>query len=454
MQQFASTVEAPSAITSSDSTTFTVGTAGAFTVTTTGYPVASLSETGALPDGVTFADNGDGTASLSGTPSAATGGTYPITVHASNSVGSPDAQSFALTVDEASTITSGASATFDEGSDGSYTVTTAGYPSATLSENGTLPSGVTFMDNGDGTATLAGTPANGSGGSYPISISASNGVGQSASQSFTLEVNSAPSITSAAHTTFTAGTAGSFTVTSTGGPTPSLSEAGALPDGVTFTDNGDGSATLAGTAALDSADTYSFTIDASNGVSPDASQGFTLTVRIPAAITTPDHASFGRYSASSFTVVATGNPTPTLTEVGNLPKGLAYAHGTISGTPTKLGTFQLSFLANNGVGNEAVQYFTLTITPFQVTTTSLPPLTEASPYSQQLAASGGVAPYKWKAKGTLPNGLTLSKTGLLSGTVPAGSVTPGTVQIPIKVTDSKSPTKEVLTVTLSLTINA
>jgi hypothetical protein len=42
---------------------------------------------------------------------------------------------------------------------------------------------------------------------------------------------------------------------------------------------------------------------------------------------------------------------------------------------------------------------------------------------------------------------------LLSGTVASGAVTPGTYPIPVKVTDSKSPTKEVLTLTLELTIN-
>ena len=41
-------------ITSANSTTFTVGTAGTFTVTSTGSPTPSLSESGALPSGVTF----------------------------------------------------------------------------------------------------------------------------------------------------------------------------------------------------------------------------------------------------------------------------------------------------------------------------------------------------------------------------------------------------------------
>ena len=38
-------------------------------------------------------------------------------------------------------------------------MTSTGVPTATLSETGALPAGVTFTDNGDGTATLAGTPA-------------------------------------------------------------------------------------------------------------------------------------------------------------------------------------------------------------------------------------------------------------------------------------------------------
>ena len=59
---------------------------------------------------------------------------------------------------------------------------------------------MTFTDNGNGTATLAGTPAAGTSGSYPITITAANGVSPNATQSFTLTVNpalAAPVITSA-----------------------------------------------------------------------------------------------------------------------------------------------------------------------------------------------------------------------------------------------------------------
>src|SRR5262245_34855472 len=55
-------------ITSSNNTTFTVGTAGSFTVTTTGSPTPAITKTGTLPTGITFIDNSNGTATLSGTP--------------------------------------------------------------------------------------------------------------------------------------------------------------------------------------------------------------------------------------------------------------------------------------------------------------------------------------------------------------------------------------------------
>jgi hypothetical protein len=57
-----------------------------FTVTTTGFPVPSLTRKGALPSGVTFTDNGNGTATISGVPS--TGGNYPILITATNAYGS------------------------------------------------------------------------------------------------------------------------------------------------------------------------------------------------------------------------------------------------------------------------------------------------------------------------------------------------------------------------------
>jgi len=273
----------PPLIISADSTTFLAGTVGTFTVTSIGGPTPTVSETGVLPSGVTFVDNADGSATLAGTPAAGTGGIYHLMFTASNGQVPSATQSFTLTVKEAPAITSVTATAFAIGIAKSFTVTTSGFPTSTLSETGALPSGVTFVDNGNGTATLAGTPAAGAAGIYDLKLTAANGVGSGVSQNFTLSVSptsQAPTITSAGSTTFAAGMTGTFTVTATGVPTPTLSETGALPSGVLFVDHGDGTATIAGTPAASSAGTYHITIAAANGAGTAATQDFTLNVNV------------------------------------------------------------------------------------------------------------------------------------------------------------------------------
>ena len=102
----------PPTITSANTTAFTVGSAGAFQVTTTGFPInpgMTISETGALPAGVSFVDNGDGTATLAGSPAAGTVKTYPISITADNDISPNATQSFTLTINKAATTTSLAS---------------------------------------------------------------------------------------------------------------------------------------------------------------------------------------------------------------------------------------------------------------------------------------------------------------------------------------------------------
>ena len=83
------------------------------------------------------------------------------------------------------------------------------------------------------------------------------------------------SITSANNTIFTEETASTFTVTATGSPTITFAITGTLPDGVTF-DSAAG--ILSGTPAVGTSGTYMLTITAHNGILPDATQSFTLTV--------------------------------------------------------------------------------------------------------------------------------------------------------------------------------
>jgi len=278
-QSFTLTVEPALPIYSGNGTTFTADIQGFFLVGSAGTPVPAFTETGKLPPGVTFVNNRNGTATLSGTPAPGTAAIFPIIIQASNSIGATATQNFTLTVNAGGpAILTGNVTAFAVGSPGTFTVESAGFPIAALLVTGSLPAGVTFVDNGDGTGTLSGTPALSAAGTYSLTISADNGTGSTASQSFTLFVNPSLGITSTNTASFVGQAAGSFTITASGKLTPALTETGSLPNGVTFTDNGNGSATLSGTPAAGSSGLYGFTVRASNGVPQDAIQTFLLSV--------------------------------------------------------------------------------------------------------------------------------------------------------------------------------
>jgi hypothetical protein len=92
---------------------------------------------------------------------------------------------------QAPAITSANSTAFTEASAGTFTVTATGSPTPSLTRTGTLPNGVGFVDNGNGTARLSGTPASGSHGTYNLTFTAHNTASPDATQNFTLTVNAA-----------------------------------------------------------------------------------------------------------------------------------------------------------------------------------------------------------------------------------------------------------------------
>jgi hypothetical protein len=89
-------VRQPLAITSANADTFTAGVASSFTVDTTGFPIAKFLRSGVLPTGLTFTDNLNGTATISGTTSSA--GTYVLNLTAYNGISVNATQKFTLTV--------------------------------------------------------------------------------------------------------------------------------------------------------------------------------------------------------------------------------------------------------------------------------------------------------------------------------------------------------------------
>ena len=413
-QNFTLTVNQAPAFANLDHATFTAGSEGAFTFIATGYPKPTFATTSQLPDGITLDTT---TGNLTGIPAANAGGRYAITVIASNGVGDPASQNFTLTVNQAPAFANLDHATFTAGSKGAFTFITTGYPKPTFATTSQLPDGITLDTT---TGNLAGIPAANAGGHYAITVIASNGVGASTSQSFTLTVNQAPAFTNLDHATFTAGSEGAFTFIATGFPKPTFATTSQLPNGITL-DTATGN--LAGIPAANAGGHYAITVIASNGVGADTSQSFTLTVNQAPAFTSPDNATFTLNEFGSFTVSSESYPAATYTIVdGALPNGLSldYASGVLSGTPanTEGGLIKFTIAANNLLQPDTLQPFTLSLNePSSITTTDHATFTIGQSNSFTFGAGGFPTAHFMLAgdSSPLPLGISLSSEGILSG---------------------------------------
>jgi hypothetical protein len=264
------------------------------------------------------------------------------------------------------TFTSQATTTFTAGVAGSFLVTTdpPGPPAPSITDYGTLPIGVGFVDNQNGTATLSGTPAAGSNSTYVFTITAVSGAG-AANQTFILSVNPGasgpPAFTSAASATFTPSVYRTFSVTASGTPTPYISLYSGSAPGLTFTP-GTGTASLSGTPTV--AGTYTFQFAAAS-TSGTVYQTFTLTVGSGAlAFTSAASTTFTPSVYSAFSVTASGTPTPYISLYSGSAPGLTFTPGystaSLSGTPTVAGTYTFQFAAASTSGT-VYQTFTLTV---------------------------------------------------------------------------------------------
>lgn len=139
--------------------------------------------------------------------------------------------------------------------------------------------------------------------------------------------------------------------------------------------------------------------------------------------------------AYSQTIVATdvdAGTTVTLSVVSNtLPAGLTFntTSGVISGTPTGTTAGGITVRATDTGGNFVDRAFTIAnnAAPVWVTTSPLASSPWNTAYSVQLATTddSGVAPVYSLVSGSLPTGITLNSTGLISGTTTvSGTFTP------------------------------
>ncbi len=195
---------------------------------------------------------------------------------------------------------------------------------------------------------------------------------------------------------------------------------------------------------------------------PKSSASVKINIEPPPSITTTTLPSgtIGLAYTGSITGVGGVPPLTWTLASGSLPAGLSLGSSTndtvnITGKPTANGLSTFTVTLTDSLGETATsQPLQIVISTLAITTTSpLPPATfttPPTPYSEQFAASGGTSPYTWTvASGsTLPAGLSLSSSGLLSGSPTAqGNFTFG-----ITATDSGTPPAAV-TQTFTLVIS-
>jgi len=372
----------------------------------------------ALPSGAIYTDNGNGTASFSWTPSFVQAGLYSVTFYASDGV-AVDSEVVAITVAEAGNQSPVLAAI---GAKNTTENVLLAFATSATDIDGTipaltssaLPTGATYTDNGNGTASFSWTPSFVQAGLYSVTFYASDGVAVD-SEVVAITVaeagNQAPVLAAigAKSTTENVLLAFATSATDIDGTIPALTSS-ALPTGATYTDNGNGTASFSWTPSFVQAGLYSVTFYASDGVAID-SEVVAITVA-EAGNQAPVLAAIGAKNTTenillAFAVSASDldGTIPALTSSA-LPSGAIYTdngNGTasFSWTPSfvQAGLYSVTFYASDGV---AVDSEVVAIT-----------VAEAGNQSPVLAAIG--------AKNTTENVLLAFATSAtdIDGTIPA-----------------------------------
>jgi hypothetical protein len=282
-------------------------------------------------------------------------------------------------------------------------------PSLSVS-SGNLPDGLTLSPDGhvSGTPTTAGVST--------FDVTASNGSAPDLTQTYTITVLKAPTLTGDAADALTVGQPYSYQYAVAGDPAPAVTLwSGLLPNGLTLSSTG----LLTGTPTTPG--TYYFILQAASGdqVTRLSDLIKVSAPQLPPTLggTVPATASLG--TAYDFSYTVGGAPTPTVSVTGGaLPPGLSLSPaGRLSGTPAAVGTFSFTVTADNGNAPAATRTDTVVVTGVAATVSGTPTVASVGePYTFTFARGGNPLPTLTRIGATLPDGLTLSPAGVLSGT--------------------------------------
>jgi hypothetical protein len=317
-----------------------------------------------------------------------------------------------------------------------------GTPSYTWSvASGKLPAGLSLASS---TGTISGTPNTSGIVSFDVSVHDSERPARVRSSVVTMDIAPAHlSLVAPAIATATAGSFFSETLQAIGGaPAYRWSIAtGSLPSGLTLNSS---TGTISGVPSVSG--TATFTAMVNDGSNPVQAGSASVTISIaapPLVIAASALPSVMVATAYSQALQVTGGTAPYRWSIssGQLASGLTLSPaGIISGVPTLSGS--LSFTATVSDSSSPMQSastiraVTVIPTPLTAIAPVLPLHTIGATYAQSFVASGGTAPYTWRlTSGSLPAGLTLTQSGMVSGVAQAS----GTSTFTATVNDSSSP---------------
>lgn len=295
---------------------------------------------------------------------------------------------------------------------------------------GSLPSGLTLSPAG----VVSGTPVGA--GTASFRVRATDSGGRSATADLELPVVQALAVHTSTLPDAEAGVEYAAQLQAVGGRgTLTWELSGEATDWLTVSATG----ALSGTP--ETSGPVMVTIAVSDESGQQATRQLPIMVRGPLAIEAVDlpAGKQGRAYAAQFVASGGDGMYAWAIESGALPAGVFLTtEGALIGTPTSAGEFHFTVEVSDGADRAATRSFSLTVERApSIQTTSLPPGDVGEPYTAQLAATGGTGAYTWSLiDGALPDGLTLSPAGLITGT----PTTLGSATFTVRVTDEAAAT--------------